>query len=132
MHTEYLFVYGTLRKLSAPSMHQRLARSCVFISEGSVRGHLYEVDGYPGTIEAAHEEARVYGEIYAIHPPNILLAELDAYEECSEEFPKPHEYIRKKLPVVLPTGDRVSAWVYLYNRDTSRLERIDSGDYSRR
>jgi len=40
------------------------------------------------------------------------------------------EFVRRVRPVAaLPHGDRVDAWVYLFNRPTRGLRRIASGDF---
>ena len=131
MQREYIFVYGTLRKNSGCKMHSLLAKHCRYLSEGYIQGRLYEVNGYPGAVQSGQQKERVVGEVYRITEANIVLAKLDHYEECSAEFPHPHEYTRKKLPVFLPEGRTVFAWVYLFNHDTTALEQITSGDYLR-
>lgn len=106
-----------------------LAQYCEFYSEGHIQGKLYEVNGYPGAVESNDKDEKVFGEIYIINQSEIILPKLDEYEECTENFPQPHEYIRKKLPVTLSGGERVIAWVYIYNHETRNIERINSGDY---
>ncbi len=129
MLTEFIFVYGTLRKKAAHAMHDILATHCRYFSEGYIQGRLYEVNRYPGAVESAQPEERVAGELYQIINVNTVLAALDQYEECAAEFPHPHEYIRKQLRVSLPQGGTVCAWVYLFNHDTTQLQQIKSGDY---
>ncbi len=131
MLKEYIFVYGTLRKNSGCKMHNILAKHCRYLSEGYIQGRLYEVNGYPGAVQSGRQTERVSGEIYRINAVEIVLAKLDHYEECTVDFPHPHEYTREKLPVFLPQGRTVSAWVYLFNHDTTALEQIRCGDYLR-
>ena len=126
---EFLFVYGTLRKQSATHLHPLLADHCVYCSPGFMRGKLYEVRDYPGAIVSSHAHDRVFGELYEILNRKRALTRLDDYEECSNTFPLPHEYSRKQLPIALPGGGSVIAWVYLYNYDVSELQQIVSGDY---
>jgi gamma-glutamylcyclotransferase (GGCT)/AIG2-like uncharacterized protein YtfP len=71
----------------------------------------------------------VFGELYRMLDRKRVLALLDDYEECSNKFPLPHEYIRKLLAIALAGGDSIAAWVYLYNHDVSKLQQILSGDY---
>lgn len=106
-------------------MSQMLARYSEYVGEAIMQGVLYEVDNYPGVIESNKPEDRVQGELYKIMDENILLPLLDDYEECSEKFPHPHEYVRKVLPVILEDGKSVMAWVYIYNHDVTRLKRIN-------
>lgn len=94
-----------------------------------MQGRLFEVAGYPGAIQSADPAARVRGEIYRIRRGASVLQELDAYEECTPEFPRPHEYLRKRVAVSVDDGPQLACWVYLFNRDVSMLRWIRSGDY---
>jgi gamma-glutamylcyclotransferase (GGCT)/AIG2-like uncharacterized protein YtfP len=129
MTLEFILVYGTLRKQSASNMRSVLTRYCEYCSDGIIHGKLFEVRGYPGAIESSDINDKVYGELYRMLDRKRALALLDNYEECSSAFPRPHEYSRKQLPIALPGGDSVVAWVYLYNHDVSKLQQIASGDY---
>lgn len=126
---DYLFVYGTLRQGAGSPWHATLSRSAEYVSPASMQGELYEVDGYPGAIQADQGAGRVVGELYRIRNSENLLVLLDEYEECSANFPQPHEYVRMRVGISLPNSGTVVAWVYLYNRDVAGLERIESGDY---
>jgi gamma-glutamylcyclotransferase (GGCT)/AIG2-like uncharacterized protein YtfP len=127
--TEFIFVYGTLRKQTASSKHHLLANYCAYYSEGVMSGKLYEVCGYPGAIESSDANHKVFGELYKILDQQPLLECLDGYEECSDRFPMPQEYSRKQCSIELVSGDSIVAWVYLYNHDVSTLQQIISGDY---
>jgi gamma-glutamylcyclotransferase (GGCT)/AIG2-like uncharacterized protein YtfP len=129
MDTEFLFVYGTLRKNHISRCHHLFANDWQFIADGYLCGRLYEVAGYPGAIASDNPEERVAGEIYALNNAKNTLVLLDAYEECAGSFPLPHEYVRKSLPICLHNGSPMLAWTYLYNWDVSRLTAIPSGDY---
>jgi len=129
MATEFIFVYGTLRKQIASSNHHLLANHCAYFSEGVMSGKLYEVCGYPGAIESSDANHKVFGELYKMLDQQSLLERLDEYEECSDRFPVPHEYSRKQRSIELVSGDSVVAWVYLYNHDVSTRQQIISGDY---
>lgn len=126
---EYVFVYGTLRRDAATPMSYLLAQHCSHFADGYMQGRLYRVDGYPGAIESDKPKDRVYGEVYRLVNPCLILPELDNYEECTGKFPEPHEYTRKKLPITLIGGACITAWVYVYNHSVSNLMRIKSGDY---
>jgi gamma-glutamylcyclotransferase (GGCT)/AIG2-like uncharacterized protein YtfP len=127
--TEFIFVYGTLRKQIASSKQYLLANYCAYFSAGVMSGKLYEVCGYPGAIESSDAGHKVFGDLYKILDQQSLLERLDEYEECSDRFPVPHEYSRKQRSIELVSGDSVVAWVYLYNYDVSTLQQIISGDY---
>ena len=126
---EYLFVYGTLMHKTRGGMYSLLSSFSDFIGEGTFNGKLFLVDDYPGAIPSSDPEDIVYGEIYKLNNPKYLLQKLDKYEECSDDFPKPTEYVRKMVVVKLYNGDLLNAWIYLYNRTTERLKRIKSGNY---
>lgn len=126
---EFIFVYGTLRKHAATLMSHLLAQHCEFHATGSMCGVLYEVAGYPGAVQSNDAADRVMGELYRVREHEELLEQLDAYEECGPQFPTPHEYIRKLLPIQLDDGSTVVAWVYVFNRPVEQLQKIVSGDY---
>ena len=109
-------------------MYHTLARNCSYVGEGYMNGKLYEVAGYPGAVESTELNDKVVGEVYKIVNHNVLPV-LDEYEECTDSFPKPHEYVRRKIPVYLLNGEKLFAWVYLYNLEISKLKLIQSGDY---
>jgi gamma-glutamylcyclotransferase (GGCT)/AIG2-like uncharacterized protein YtfP len=127
--TEFIFVYGTLRKQIASDTYHVLANHCDYFSDGTMQGALYEVCGYPGAIESNNANDKVFGEVYEMLDRKLVLDRLDEYEECSDKFPMPHEYCRKPLSIELICGDSVVAWVYLYNHDVSKLQQIISGNY---
>lgn len=128
MRSQYIFVYGTLRRGVNAKMNQLLLDHGEYLCAGETSGKLYALDGYPGMIASNDPKNKVFGEIYKISSAK-LLALLDDYEECSDNFPLPHEYIRTQLPVKLVDGRQLNAWVYLYNHNTSNLIEIKSGDY---
>jgi gamma-glutamylcyclotransferase (GGCT)/AIG2-like uncharacterized protein YtfP len=129
MTIQYLFVYGTLRRETATGMALLLARHGEYVADGQMQGKLYDVNGYPGAVASDNRHDTVYGELHDIGDGGVLLPLLDDYEECSGRHPEPHEYVRKKLAITLAGGGSVAAWVYVYNRDVSKLHRIVSGDY---
>jgi gamma-glutamylcyclotransferase (GGCT)/AIG2-like uncharacterized protein YtfP len=127
MFNEFLFVYGTLRRPAG--RHNLLLKHCRYYGSASLHGLLYEVNGYPGAIASAESGSCVVGELYRIIKGEPLFTLLDDYEECSDGFAKPHEYVRKKLRVTTAAGDTVLAWVYIYNLPVTGLRKILSGDY---
>jgi gamma-glutamylcyclotransferase (GGCT)/AIG2-like uncharacterized protein YtfP len=127
MTEDYLFVYGTLRKDTA--RHDLLHKFCEYMCLGTLQGRLYHVAHYPGVILTHDSRQQVIGEVYRIKNNDLLLAELDDYEECSSSFCEPHEYVRSRQKITLADGDQINAWVYLYNRPITGLKLIASGDY---
>ncbi|MBD9356653.1 gamma-glutamylcyclotransferase family protein [Methylomonas albis] len=123
----YLFVYGTLRRDHQNQIQHPFLSTCLYINDASMRGELFAIDAYPGAIAAG--TTLVKGELYLMQDPEQTLSALDIYEECTAQFPEPHEYMRRELAVSLPDGQTISAWTYLYNRPLTGLKRIDCGDY---
>ena len=112
-------------------MDKLLARHCEFFADAFMQGILYDVDGYPGVTESVNPADKVYGELYKIQWATQLWPRLDHYEQCSNAFVKPYEYVRKKRTVSLKNGENVQAWIYLFNWKAAGLFRIHSGDYLR-
>jgi gamma-glutamylcyclotransferase (GGCT)/AIG2-like uncharacterized protein YtfP len=122
--SEYIFVYGTLRRDSNSEMHRLLATYAEFVSDATYHGKLYQIDYYPGAVPSDNPDDVVQGEVYLFHQANIVLPLLDRYEECGPEFSEPNEYSRQKQSVLLRDGRTVTAWVYIYNHPTEGLEPI--------
>jgi gamma-glutamylcyclotransferase (GGCT)/AIG2-like uncharacterized protein YtfP len=129
MKDDYLFVYGTLRRNTNSEMYQLLSQFADFVEEATLQGRLYMVDHYPGIVISKNPHDIVRGEVYRLRESATVLAQLDEYEECGAGFPEPTEYIRRKESVALQRGDKIEAWVYIYNRPTDGLHRIESGDF---
>ncbi len=125
----HLFVYGTLRRSAAHPMH-RLLLPAAFVGPGRFQGKLYDLGRYPAAVASADPADTVHGEVYLLHAPAATLAALDRYEGCSPDEPAPHEYVRAAAAIRLDTDSRlVAAQIYLYNRPTAHLTRIEPGDY---
>ncbi|WP_166839092.1 gamma-glutamylcyclotransferase family protein [Rheinheimera pleomorphica] len=127
--SDYLFVYGTLRQNANHPMHQQLVTHAKFVAMARYQARLYQLSYYPGAVPSSNTADQVVGELYQLLQPELLLPQLDQYEECGDGFAKPQEYRRELQQVTLDSGDSVSAWVYLYNRDTSALTQIPCGDF---
>lgn len=129
MNNELIFVYGTLRQGTASPMEKLLERHCTFFAEAFLQGILYDLGGYPGVIESIHPTDKVLGELYQVERGYKLWPQLDHYEQCTIDFPEPHEYVRTQRSVFLANGEQVQAWVYLFNWHAGDLKKIASGDY---
>lgn len=121
-----LFVYGTLRPRCDGPMAVWLKGVACHVGEAVASGALYRVEEYPGFVPG--KTGRVIGDLFAMPDPAATLAALDTYEECTGDFPEPHEYRRVRLTVGR-AQEAVEAWTYVYARDVARLPRIDSGDF---
>lgn len=128
---QYLFVYGSLRKAQDGSLHTYLKERATFFDTATMPGKLYKIADYPATVVSISKPANiVHGEVYCLLQPETVLQTLDAYEECSVDFPQPHEYQRAQQTITLSTGKLMTAWVYLYQHPVSRHKIIENGDYA--
>jgi len=131
MNEELLFVYGTLRQDTQSEMYQLLAKYADFVTEGTYQGRLYLVDYYPGVVPSDDPAEQVHGEVYALREADVVLKQLDQYEECGPGFPEPTEYVRRHETITLLDGTVCNAWIYVYNHPTENLVLIPSGDFIR-
>ncbi|WP_340264828.1 gamma-glutamylcyclotransferase family protein [Sphingobium mellinum] len=123
-----LFVYGTLRPGFSGPMAAWLASVAEHGGRATARGALYRVDYYPAFVPGG--QGQVVGDLMLLRDAAALLPVIDAHEECTAEFPMPHEYRRERLIVESMTGP-VEAWTYVYARPVDQLERIEGGDFMR-
>ena len=129
--SDHLFVYGTLRRSTGLAMAEYLAQHATYLGAGRCQGRLYDLGHYPGFVPGAQPEEQVVGDLYRLHDPAGTLPMMDAYEEYGPAFPAPNEYLRRELPVRLGDGQRIRAWVYVYNWPVDKDDRIHSGDFAR-
>ena len=132
MTREHVFVYGTLRRGAGHPMHAALARMSQFVGMARFKGQLYDLGPYPGAVPDPRAEPGVLGELYAFLPGQPLLTQLDRYEGCTSLDPKPHEFIRHRVPLTREDGSLEPAWIYLYAGTLTRERHISSGDYLQR
>jgi gamma-glutamylcyclotransferase (GGCT)/AIG2-like uncharacterized protein YtfP len=125
----YIFVYGTLRSSPGHEMNRVLKRYGNRVGRGRLHGTLYDVGRYPGAVRRSGTRAFVWGDVYDLRDPDRALKILDRYEGLSENDSESAEFRRSRATVDLGPGRRVHAWIYLYNRSTTGLTRIRSGDY---
>jgi gamma-glutamylcyclotransferase (GGCT)/AIG2-like uncharacterized protein YtfP len=127
--TDYIFVYGTLRSDAKNEMYKLLARHARFVSDASFTGKLFQVSYYPGAVCSDTPSDQVFGEVYELLEPELVLARLDDYEECGPGFSKPTEYVREQHWVTLADQKQLCSWIYIYNRPTEALVHIHCGDF---
>lgn len=126
----YLFVYGTLRSDCGAAQVDLIEHHFILVGSGTVQGQLYEIDGYPGLALSTDLNHAVKGELYQLTGSPTVMEQLDQYEGCTAENPKPHEYRRREVPIKLQHGGDVIAWVYLYNWPLADHKRVPEGDYA--
>ena len=120
---EHLFVYGLLRSDVGGPMQAALARAARLVGRASWRGRLYRVAEFPGAVPCDADEF-VGGELYELgEDAATLLTQLDAYEEVPDHYLRIHSAVECE-------GREFQAWIYIWNRPTDGLERIESGDFA--
>ena len=112
---ERLFTYGTLDPSHAPAEIDDVLATFVPAGEASVRGHLYQLQEYPGLVldEAAEPVAGLLFDV-----PEEAWPRLDAYEGFDAEVRESSLFVRERATVRRPDGTGESVWIYLYNRHT--------------
>lgn len=135
--TIHLFVYGTLLVTADHGMGRLLHNTGTRVGQGWIRARLYMIDDpedagnrYPGAVPSGYDEDRVYGDLYRVENPTTLIETFDVYEACDPSRPRPHEFLRRELPVTLTDGQIVEAVSYMYAWDTSRAEPVPSGRFT--
>lgn len=128
MASEYIFVYGSLRRDFSSPAGEVLDDYAEFINDATYQGKLYKIDWFPGVVPSDDEDDIVHGEVYKINDKEEVLSKLDRYEGCSPSDPKPRAFVRKEVQVK-SNGDDIIAWIYLFDLPVDDKVRIRSGDY---
>jgi gamma-glutamylcyclotransferase (GGCT)/AIG2-like uncharacterized protein YtfP len=123
---DLLFVYGTLL-LQHNSFADYMRKNCTFVSEGKVKGQLYDLGDYPG-LTIGNMCGYVYGNLYRMANPTRILKELDFYEGVGETQEQPNLY-RRDLKTTYTNDGQFDAWVYIYNLPVDKRNIITCGDY---
>ncbi len=124
---ELVFFYGTLMTPLRKAGRLRIDEHLTLVGRGSMAAALFDVGIYPAAVPAT--EGKVWGEVYEVSHPFVVLRALDELEGSRPEEPETSLYNRKLTPVTLDDGRLVLAWAYFYNAPLGRAERIESGDY---
>ena len=131
MTNDFLFVYGLLRASIPHEMSDWLRTSASYISEAFFQGRLYLIESYPGAVPSDEADERVFGDLYQVSH-TVAFDTLDTFEGIGADFAAPTEYVRQEVPIKLPDGTTLLAWIYLYNWSLEGKKRILSGDFLKR
>lgn len=126
-----LFVYGSLRSGFHHPAYQYISRYFTLLSEGTVKGTLYDMGEYPAAVPDGHTNKYIIGELYRINHPEEFdwaMAQLDDYEGLNTENNERPLYRREMAAVFLVGGGTEQAWVYWFNGDVRGKPIVDSGD----
>jgi gamma-glutamylcyclotransferase (GGCT)/AIG2-like uncharacterized protein YtfP len=124
---ELVFFYGTLMTPFNRMGRLRVDEHLVYTGRGTMNAALFDLGIYPAAVPAS--EGKVWGEVYEMTHPAIVLQALDEIEGFRPEEPESSLYTRNLTRVTLEDGRVVSAWAYFYNAPLGRAQRIESGDY---
>jgi gamma-glutamylcyclotransferase (GGCT)/AIG2-like uncharacterized protein YtfP len=125
--TNLVFFYGTLMTPFNRAGRLRVDEHLVYTGRGTIAGALFDLGIYPAAVPAS--DALVWGEVYRMDHPTIVLQALDELEGCRTDEPESSLYTRNLSTVTMEDGGVVHAWAYFYNAPLGRAERILSGDY---
>lgn len=123
----FVFFYGTLMAGFHRPGRERLDPLLRYVGRGSIQAALFDLGIYPGAVPAS--DSRVFGEVYETDDLETVLAALDDIEGYLPADPDHSLYRRERVPVSLPGGRVVEAWVYFYNAPLGQAPQILSGDY---
>jgi gamma-glutamylcyclotransferase (GGCT)/AIG2-like uncharacterized protein YtfP len=124
---ELVFFYGTLMTPFNRTGRLRIEEHLNYSGRGTIGAALFDLGIYPAAVPAP--DGRVWGEVYEMTHPAIVLQALDELEGYRADEPESSLYMRAQTPVTLEDGRVVAAWAYFYNAPLGRAERIESGDY---
>lgn len=132
-----LFVYGTLLTVAEHPMGALLRDKARFLAHGAIQARLYIIDDpddpganfYPGALPSPDPADRVHGEVYSLTDPAHLIEAFNDYEACSPNWPEPHEFLLRNLPVQTDQG-LIQAATYLYTWDVTGARHIPSGRFT--
>ena len=126
--SQHLFVYGTLMNTFDNEMSRFLQRHSSPIGQGRLSGKLYDVGAYPAATYDDFGLHFIKGQVFEMHDRDAIFNVLDPYEGVEDDL-----YVRQVCPVltnaVTGAEQQLLCWVYLFNRSTSLLRWVESGDY---
>jgi len=126
--TNFLFVYGTLKRRSRHPMARRLAQAARYVGSGKLAGRLYDLGRFPGLKEPRTPDDWAEGDVYDLGASSEqTLREMDAYENA--ESPPPTPYERALATVRFNDGSDLIVWVYWYRGPVLEEQFIASGSY---
>jgi len=124
---DLVFFYGTLMTPFNRTGRRGLDQHLEYKGRGTIEAVLFDLGIYPAAVPATDE--RVWGEVYEMTHPVVVLRALDEIEGYRPSEPEASLYRRRVTTVTMADGTVVSASAYFYNAPLGRAERIASGDY---
>jgi len=125
--TNLLFVYGSLLPDLGHPMSRWLAASADRLGEAKTSGKLVDLGEYPGLVLAEGEGKEVFGQLFRLHNPEVVLKVLDEYEGIGSDS-MDEAYSRHVIPVQW-AGEEINAQAYIYVGQIIGKPLVVSGDY---
>jgi gamma-glutamylcyclotransferase (GGCT)/AIG2-like uncharacterized protein YtfP len=126
--SNFLFVYGTLRRRSRHPMARRLEASARHVGAATIAGRLYDLGRFPGLKGPRSPDDWVQGDVYDLgENAKPTLREMDAYENA--ESPPTTPYERELAAALLDDGRTLMVWVYWYRGEVREEQLIASGSF---
>lgn len=125
--SDFLFVYGTLRRGAGHAMGEWLGERADWQGEAWCEAaRLYRVSWYPA-LQPGRADERVRGDLFRLREAAAIWPALDAFEGVAGKADD--EYERRPRPVRLDDGRQVEAWCYWYRREVTGLLHLPAGDW---
>ena len=125
--TDRVFFYGTLMTGFDRRRRAGIDQKLSYVGRGWIAAALFDLGIYPAAVP--DPTGRVWGEVYQMQEPEVVLGALDEIEGYCPSEPDASLYMREETPVTYQDGAAGAAWAYFYNAPLGRAERITSGDY---
>ena len=124
--SDHLFVYGTLLRETDHPRAGLLAYEDR-LGHGRIAGELFDTGRFPAAVPSDDPGRTVRGAVHELRNPEVKLKRLDEEEGNAGE--DADLFRRERVAVAMDDGRTVEAWVYFWNRPTTGLTPIPSGDY---
>lgn len=124
---QLVFFYGTLMTPFNRTGRLRIDQHLVYAGRGTITAALFDLGIYPAAVP--DPDGQVWGEVYEMTHPVVVLRALDELEGYRPSEPEASLYTRHLTRVTMEGGAVVRASAYFYNAPLGRAERIASGDY---
>jgi gamma-glutamylcyclotransferase (GGCT)/AIG2-like uncharacterized protein YtfP len=114
---EYVFVYGSLRK--GFWNHEPYLKDSKFIGMGITKEKYAMYANIIPYVVENEKISHIVGEVYEVDEKTLERIDcLEGHPDC---------YKRKKVKIILDSGEEIEAWIYFYPEPYGVL--VESGDY---
>lgn len=117
------FVYGTLKEGGFfANQFDSFRRSVEPARIENV--DMLDLGGFPGAIPG---EGTILGEVHEYKHEDEVLRAFDRIEGFSERNPENSLYVRKEVEVTLENGEKTTATMYFFNRESNGRRKVENG-----